>query len=77
MSNGMGGICYTPIKDIPEAVCCPSSAGRVFNPEQIQGMRAAQMLEHLESPEPLKACSSIAVMNALSNTCFSTGDFTG
>ena len=26
LSNGDGGICFTPIKEIPEAVCCPSSA---------------------------------------------------
>lgn len=27
LSNVTGGICYTPIKDIPQAVCCYSSAG--------------------------------------------------
>ena len=26
LSNGQGGLCFTPIKMIPEAVCCPSSA---------------------------------------------------
>ncbi len=26
LSTGHGGICATPIKSIPEAVCCPSSA---------------------------------------------------
>jgi hypothetical protein len=27
--NGVGGICYTPAKEIPAVVCCPSSAGRM------------------------------------------------
>lgn len=26
LSTGHGGLCFTPIKEIPEAVCCPSSA---------------------------------------------------
>ena len=26
LNNGVGGVCFTPIKTIPEAVCCPSSA---------------------------------------------------
>src|SRR6202007_2730519 len=26
LSNGIAGACATPIKTIPEAVCCPSSA---------------------------------------------------
>ncbi|GBF35179.1 hypothetical protein DCCM_4302 [Desulfocucumis palustris] len=26
LSNSFGGICFTPVKTIPEAVCCPSSA---------------------------------------------------
>ena len=29
LSNGAGGVSYTPVKDIPQAVCCPSSAGRI------------------------------------------------
>jgi len=32
LSNGAGGVSYTPVKDIPQAVCCPSSAGRIFDP---------------------------------------------
>jgi hypothetical protein len=23
LSNGAGGVSYTPVKDIPQAVCCP------------------------------------------------------
>ena len=26
LNSGEGGLCFTPIKSIPEAVCCPSSA---------------------------------------------------
>lgn len=26
LSTGHGGLCFTPVKEMPEAVCCPSSA---------------------------------------------------
>lgn len=32
LSNGAAGVCFTPVKEIPEAVCCPSSAGKAFDP---------------------------------------------
>jgi len=35
LSTGAGGICFTPIKNIPQAACCPSSAGRIFNPATV------------------------------------------
>ncbi len=49
LSNGAGGISYTPIKDVPQAVCCPSSAGRIFDPFKINGMPAAEVLTGLNS----------------------------
>jgi len=49
LSNGAGGISYTPVKDIPQAVCCPSSAGRIFDPFSINGMRVADVLTGLTS----------------------------
>ncbi|MCG8564829.1 MAG: DUF364 domain-containing protein [Desulfobacterales bacterium] len=70
LSNGAGGICYTPVKDIPKAVCCPSSAGRIFNPEEIRGMTVPRVLEGLTSGEPVKTAVAIAVLNALSLSCW-------
>ena len=31
LSNGFAGLSYPPVKDVPRAVCCPSSAGRIFD----------------------------------------------
>jgi uncharacterized protein len=73
LSNGIGGICYTPIKEIPKAVCCPSSAGSTFNPEKINGMPVDEVLTGLFSPEPIKTAVSIATLNALSNTLWEQG----
>lgn len=69
LSCGVGGICYTPAKEIPAAVCCPSSAGRIFNPEHLNGMPVAEALTGLCSNEPIKTALSIAVLNALSTFC--------
>ena len=54
LSDGSGGLCFTPIKEIPEAVCCPSSAGRVFDPRRTKGMGVEEVLRALSSPEPIK-----------------------
>ena len=69
LSNGAGGVSYTPVKDIPQAVCCPSSAGRIFDPVKIKGMKAADVLAALSSDEPIKAAIAIATLNALSAIC--------
>ena len=74
LSNGAGGVCFTPIKEIPEAVCCPRSAGRIFDPARIPEMKMENVLSALSSPEPMKVAVAIATLNALSSTCWSEGD---
>ncbi len=73
LSNGAGGVCFTPIKAIPEAVCCPSSAGRIFDPMAVRGMRVSEVLTGLTSREPIKTATGIATLNALSATCWERG----
>ena len=73
LSNGAGGISYTPAKDIPQAVCCPSSAGRIFDPFKINGMRIPDVLTGLSSREPIKVSVAIATLNALSACCWDQG----
>jgi uncharacterized protein (DUF4213/DUF364 family) len=70
LSNGAGGVSYTPVKDIPQAVCCPSSAGRIFDPFKINGMKVTDVLAGLTSKEPIKASVAIATLNALSAYCW-------
>jgi len=73
LSNGHGGMCYTPVKEIPDAVCCPSSAGRIFDPIKIRDMTVADILSNLSSHEPVKHAVVIATLNALSATCWAQG----
>ena len=69
LSNGVGGLCATPIKMIPEAVCCPSSAKAMPNSGKLHGQKAARVLEDLTSQNPLKKTVAIAALNALAETC--------
>src|SRR5260370_41790196 len=43
LSNGIAGACATPIKTIPEAVCCPSSAMAMPFPGKLGGRPALDL----------------------------------
>ncbi len=68
LSNGEGGICFTPVKEIPEAVCCPSSARAMPNSGKLAGQPAAEYIDRLREGGPLQKALGIAVLNALSST---------
>jgi uncharacterized protein (DUF4213/DUF364 family) len=69
LSNGTAGICFTPVKEIPESVCCPSSAAAMPNAGRLSGRSVAEYLAHLHEGRPLKTALGIATLNALSETC--------
>lgn len=73
LSTGTGGLCFTPVKELPDAVCCPSSAGRIRDPRKIIGTRAVDLLNDLDSREPLRRAIAISVLNALSAACWERG----
>ncbi|MDR2422762.1 MAG: DUF364 domain-containing protein [Deltaproteobacteria bacterium] len=73
LSNGQGGLAFTPIKEIPEAVCCPSSAKAMPLSGQLASRPIRQYLADLNSPNVLKKALAIAVLNALSATHWRSG----
>ncbi len=75
LSNSSAGVCFTPVKDIPKAVCCPTSVARTFDPVGVRGTDAKTVLASLNSTEPIKTAVSIATLNALSATCWNRGLF--
>ncbi len=77
LSDGAGGVCYTPIKAIPRAVCCPSSAGRAFDPVGLAGTSVDRILQALGSDEPIKAAVAVAALNAVTASCWNAGLFGG
>ena len=66
LSTGQGGLCFTPIKEIPEAVCCPSSAKAMPLSGKLSGRKAIDYLNDIESSNMLKKTLGIATLNALS-----------
>jgi uncharacterized protein (DUF4213/DUF364 family) len=66
LSTGHGGVCYTPVKEMPEAVYCPSSARAMPLSGRLRGRTAAEFLEYIFDKNILKRTLGIAALNALS-----------
>jgi uncharacterized protein len=70
LSNGCAGSCATPIKTIPEAVCCPSSAMAMPFPGKLAGRLAADLAQEALSGHGIRRAVGIATVNALSDCCW-------
>lgn len=70
LSDGSGGLCFTPIKEIPEAVCCPSSAKAMPLSGKLAGRSVRAYLDDIFGENILKKTLGIAVLNALSASCW-------
>jgi uncharacterized protein len=67
LSNGTAGTSATPIKSIPEAVCCPSSALAMPFPGKLRGRRAADLAREALSGHGIRRAVGIATVNALAD----------
>lgn len=65
LTTGQAGSCATPIKDIPEAVCCPSSAMSMPFPGKLSGRPALRTAEEAISQTGIRRALGIAALNAL------------
>src|ERR1700746_689620 len=70
LSNGIAGACATPIKTIPEAVCCPSSAMAMPFPSKLRGRPAFDLAREALGDNGIRRAVGIAAMNALADTCW-------
>jgi uncharacterized protein (DUF4213/DUF364 family) len=70
LSDGNGGLCFTPIKEIPEAVCCPSSAKAMPLSGKLAGRNVKEYLDDIFRGNILKKTLGIAALNALSASCW-------
>ena len=69
LSTGHAGACATPIKSIPEAVCCPSSAMAMPFPGKLKGKPARDLLKEVFSDHGIRRGVGIAALNALAELC--------
>src|SRR6478672_2985896 len=70
LNNGIAGACATPIKTIPEAVCCPSSAMAMPFPGKLRGRHALDLAREALGENGIRRAVGIATMNALADTCW-------
>lgn len=65
ISTGHGGCAFTPIGEIPEAVCCPTSAARMPQAGALEGKTASEILDYAIDTNVLKSAIGVAILNAL------------
>ncbi len=68
LNNGAGGLCATPVKSAPQAVCCSGSATTMPTPGKIAGCLALQVLDDLYRQPDLRRALAVATLNALAET---------
>ena len=73
LNVGEGGLCFTPVKEIPEAVCCPSSARAMPMSGKLEGRSVKKYMEDIFSGNILRRTLGIATLNALSSYCWKKG----
>jgi uncharacterized protein (DUF4213/DUF364 family) len=67
LDTGIAGACATPLRSIPEAVCCPSSAMAMPFPRKLCGRPAGELLKETEAPSGIRRAIGVATMNALAD----------
>jgi uncharacterized protein len=70
LSTGAAGTSATPIKSIPEAVCCPSSAMAMPFPGKLRGCQAPELAREALSGHGIRRAVGIATLNALADLCW-------
>ncbi len=65
LSDGATGAAATPLRELREAVCCPSSAASMPLPGKLAGRPAGDWLRQLDAPDPIRRAVGVAAMNAL------------
>lgn len=73
LSTGHAGSCASPIKEIPEAVCCPSSAMAMPFPGKMRGRKAADFLDEVASSTGIRRALGMSVLNALAQAVSEQG----
>lgn len=73
LSNGEGGVSYTPLKALSGAVCCSSQAASMPMSGRLVGKNVKEFLDGMFTGSALKKTLGIAVINALASTCYKKG----
>ncbi|MFQ5863451.1 MAG: Rossmann-like domain-containing protein [Candidatus Brocadiales bacterium] len=75
LNTAHAGIAYTPIHDLPEAICCPKSHAKMPQAGELLNQDISTLMKFsLEEKSPLKAAIGVATLNALSATLLEDKD---
>lgn len=69
LSTGVAGACATPLRSVPEAVCCPSSAMAMPFPGKLRGRPVRDILKET-SAGGIRRAVGVAALNALADMCW-------
>jgi len=70
LNTGVAGACATPLRSIPEAVCCPSSAMAMPFPGKLRGRPARELIKETGATSGIRRAVGVATMNALADLCW-------
>lgn len=71
LNTGHGGVAFTPIHEIPDAVCCPKSFGKMPSSGRLTSLSLEEVLEYTHSRSPLVSAVGVAALNAVSQKIIS------
>jgi uncharacterized protein (DUF4213/DUF364 family) len=74
LSTGHAGVAFTPIGEIPEAVCCPTTAARMPQAGNLDGNPVSEILKYALDTNVLKSAMGVATLNALSQLIIQEGN---
>jgi uncharacterized protein (DUF4213/DUF364 family) len=77
LSTGHAGVAFTPIGEIPEAVCCPTTAARMPQAGNLEGSPVSEILKYALDPNVLKSAIGVATLNALSQLVIESEESAG
>jgi uncharacterized protein len=67
LTSGHAGVAFTPAADIPEAVCCPTSAARMPQAGKLEGKSVSEIINYALDGNVLKSAIGVATLNAVSH----------
>jgi len=77
LSTGHAGVAFTPVAEMPEAVCCPTSAARMPAAGSFGKTPVLEILPYALDRNVLKSAIGVATLNAVSQIILESEDQKG
>ena len=74
LSSGHAGMSYTPVQEMPEAVCCPRSHAKMPAAGELLNKEITELMDYALDDNVLKAAVGMATLNALSTVLLEDDD---